>query len=253
MISVVILNFNNLHYTIKCIRSIIQYTKEINYEIIVVDNASTHDNTDAIKEMFPEVILVKNDKNRGFSAGCNDGINHAKGDYILLLNNDTELLNNAISIVHSFLEENKNVGIATCRIENSDGSPQHNCQPFPFKWKFWFEKSRIHKLLSPKMRSQILWGPYFNYTEVAFPDWVWGTFFMFHRSLLNVFPQKKLTETFWMYIEDLEWCWIVRKQGLEVAFVPDARIVHYGGGSKHTEQAKEQITKNMKIFRKMYM
>jgi GT2 family glycosyltransferase len=248
MVSIIILNYNTFELTCKCIESIYKQTQNIDFEIILVDNASTEKNPDKFLDIYPEIKLIKNTENKGFSRGCNDGIEKAIGDYILLLNSDTVLLNNAISIVYNFLKKNDNIGIASCRLENIDGSPQNNCQIFPSLWKLGAEKFRIHKLFSKKKRGKIWFGPYFNYSEIAFPDWVWGTFFMFPHKLLNIFPNKKLPETFWMYIEDMEWCWIARKNNYKVAFVPDARVLHLGGGVTYNKKYKQMINENYWYF-----
>lgn len=253
MVSIILLNYNNLKYTFDCIQSIFKQAYRSEIEIIVVDNASTIGNPNELKEQFPQIKLVRNNMNRGFAGGCNDGIAHATGEFILLLNNDTVLLNNAIDLVADYLSAHSDVGVATCRVESSDGTPQHNCQPFPLRWKQWLEMSRLHKIVPPSTRAKILWGPYFSYDRIAYPDWVWGTFFMFRRSLLNIFPDKKLTETFWMYIEDMEWCWIARKAGYKIAFVPEARILHYGGGANHSAEAKRMMQENLIKFKQMYL
>lgn len=251
-VSIIILNYNTFELTCQCIRSIYAQTKGVEFEIVLVDNASTECNPDIFIELFPEIILVKNSENRGFSRGCNDGINHAKGDFILLLNSDTVLLNDAISIVHDFLKNNSSVGMATCRLENNDATPQNNCQRFPSKKLALLESLRIHKFISKRKRGKIWFGPYFNYNEIAFPDWVWGTFFMFPKSLLQVYPENKLPETFWMYVEDMEWCWLARKAGYKVAFIPDGRVLHFGGGDAHTEKKIALINNNMNKFIKYY-
>ncbi len=252
MVSVIILNYNTFELTRQCINSIFNSTKGVEYEIILVDNASTECNPDKFLDIFPGIKLVKNHENRGFSRGCNDGINIAKGDYILLLNSDTILLNDAISIVHDFLLKNERVGVATCRLENKDTTPQNNCQRFPSKKLALCERLRIHKFFNKEKRGKIWFGPYFNYTETAYPDWVWGTFFMFPRKLLDYFPEKKLTETFWMYMEDMEWCWLTRKAGYKVAFIPDGRVLHFGGGTVHSDKASEMIKNNYNQFIRRY-
>ncbi len=245
MVSVIILNYNNLNYTINCIRSLYENRKQVELEIIVVDNAST-ENPDELKNLFSDIKLVKNTTNRGFAAGCNDGIQHSSGDYILLLNNDTVLLNEAVDIVYNFMKNHDEVGISTCRVEDADGTKQNNCGAFPYYWKKYLEKSRLHKLLPKEKRAAILWGNYFSYDKIAYPDWVWGTFFMFRKSLLHYFPQNKLTETFWMYTEDMEWCWIARKAGFKIAFVPEARILHFGGN--YSPKVIQMIIENYKLF-----
>lgn len=252
MISIIILNYSAFEYTCQCIQSIYEQTKNVSFEIIIVDNASTDKNPDELLKIFPEIILVKNKENRGFSRGCNDGIARSHGDYILLLNSDTILLNDAISITYQFLQSHPGVGIATCRIENQDTSPQNNCQRFPSRILKTLELLRVHKFFPSHIRGKIWFGPYFNYKELAYTDWVWGTFFMFSKTLLNIYPDKKLPETFWMYIEDMEWCWLARQAGYKIAFVPDGRILHYGGGATQSEIAKRMIEKNFEVFNSIY-
>jgi GT2 family glycosyltransferase len=251
-VSIIILNYNTFSLTSQCIQSIYQQTKGVDFEIILVDNASTECSPEKFLELFPEIKLVKNNENRGFAKGCNDGIKQAKGEYILLLNSDTVLLNDAISITSNFLKQHNNIGAATCRLENADTSPQNNCQPFFTLSKIIGEQLRIHKLFPKNKRGKIWWGPYFNYNETAYPDWVWATFFMFPKKILEIFPEQKLPETFWMYIEDMEWCWLIRKAGYKIAFVPEGRVLHYGGGDAHTDRTKKMMDKNFRKFYELY-
>lgn len=220
--------------------------------MILVNNASTECPPEMFHEVFPDITLVKNNENRGFAKGCNDGIAHAKGEYILLLNSDTILLNNAIGICLEHLKAKPDNGVVTCRLENSDGTPQNNCQRFPSYWLSLAEKLRLHKLYPKKKRGTIWLGPYFDYASNANPDWVWGTFFMFRKDLLDVFPDKKLTETFWMYVEDMEWCWIANKAGRNVVFTPDGIVLHYGGNEAKSEKIKKMIDNNFRKFLKLY-
>jgi len=250
MVSIIILNYNSFDLTCQCISSIYKYTKNVDFEIIVVDNASTLDNPDKFLELFPKIKLVKNTENRGFAGGCNDGIKVANGDNILLLNSDTKLLNDAISITYDFLNKHQNIGIVTCRLENIDGSPQNNCQAFPKIKNILIELFRIHKLLHRNKVYKNLYGPFFNYSEIAYPDWVWGTFFMFTKKLLTIFSNQLLPETFWMYGEDMEWCWLAKQAGYEIAFVPNGKVLHYGGN--HHPEAEKMIHDDYNQFIKLY-
>ena len=250
MISIIILNYNTFDLTCQCIESIYKETKKVDFEIIIVDNASTVDDPDKFLELFPKIKLVKNTENRGFAGGCNDGIKVAKGDTILLLNSDTKLLNDAISITYDFLNTHPNVGIVTCRLENEDGSPQNNCQAFPKIKNILMGLFRINKFLPTSKVSKIFYGLYFNYLEIAYPDYVWGTFFMFPTNLLNIFPNQLLPETFWMYGEDLEWCWLAKQAGYEIAFVPNGKVLHYGGN--HHPKAENMKHNNFNQFIKLY-
>lgn len=251
MISIIILNYNTFDLTCQCIESIYEYTKNVDFEIIIVDNASTVDDPDKFLELFPKIKLVKNTENRGFAGGCNDGIKVAKGDTILLLNSDTKLLNDAISITYDFLNSHPNVGIVTCRLENEDGSPQNNCYHFPSISKTLIELLRLQKFFPKSNFKKTLYGYFFDYDIIAYPDYIWGAFFMFPRKLLDIFPNQLLPETFWMYFEDMEWCWLARQAGYEVVFVPDGRVLHYGG-KNHNPKAIKMMNDNFNQFLKLY-
>lgn len=251
MISIIILNYNTFDLTCQCIESIYKETKKVDFEIIIVDNASTVDDPDKFLELFPKIKLVKNTENRGFAGGCNDGIKVAKGDTILLLNSDTKLLNDAISITYDFLNTHPNVGIVTCRLENEDGSPQNNCYHFPSISKTLIELLRLQKFFPKSNFKKTLYGYFFDYDNIAYPDYIWGAFFMFPKKLLDIFSNQLLPETFWMYFEDMEWCWLARKSGYEIAFVPDARVLHYGG-KNHNPKALKMMNDNFNQFLKLY-
>ena len=251
MISIIILNYNTFDLACQCIESIYEYTKNVDFEIIIVDNASTMDESDKFLELFPKIKLVKNTENRGFAGGCNDGIKVAKGDTILLLNSDTKLLNDAISITYDFLNTHPNVGIVTCRLENEDGSPQNNCYHFPSISKTLIELLRLQKFFPKSNFKKTLYGYFFDYDNIAYPDYIWGAFFMFPKKLLDIFPNQLLPETFWMYFEDMEWCWLARQAGYEIAFVPNGKVLHYGG-KNHNPKALKMMNDNFNQFLKLY-
>ncbi len=253
MVSIIILNYNTFDLTCRCISSILsEVNHKTEYEIILVDNASTECDPIKFLETFPDIKLIRNIENIGFSKGCNTGIQHAGGEYILLLNSDTLLLNDAISLSFDFLHKNEDTGVLTCRVENPDGSPQNNCQHFPGIRVSLLEGLRLHKLFPARKRGKLLFGPYFSYEEFAYPGWVWGTFFMFPRKILDVFPEKKLPETFWMYGEDMEWCWLIRKAVYKIAFVPDGRIRHYNQSVDSGNSRKKIIASNYMKFVHIY-
>lgn len=246
MVSIIIINYNTYRLTADCIRSIHKHTSNVDYEIILVDNASTECEPEKFTAEFPFIHLVKSNKNVGFAGGNNIGITHAKGDEILLLNSDTVLLNDAISITSGKLNENDAAGIITCRMQYEDGRVQHNCQPFPSGLKIWMERMRLHRLLPSSIRSGFMQGHYFDYSKAGKPDWVWGTYMHFRKQMLKDFPNGKLQEDYFMYVEDLQWCFEARKHGWEILYEPSARIIHYSGGSSGPRN--EIIHKNFDDF-----
>jgi GT2 family glycosyltransferase len=247
-VSIIVVNFNTFAITCKCIASVYQYTTNIEKEVILVDNASVECAADEFKKVFPEIKLVKSPINVGFARGNNLGLKQAEGKYILLLNSDTALLNNCISISFKFLEQNPRVAVATGKLLYPDGKVQHNCQRFPSVKYQLIELLRLQKIFSPLRRK--LYGSFFDYNTVAFPDWVWGTFFMFRKELLKQLPANKLADDFFMYGEDMQWCKEFKNFGLKSVFLPDARIEHLMGASGAAKI--EMMKTNEEFFLKKY-
>src|SRR5205085_2670410 len=114
-VSIIIVNYNTFELTCACIQSVLARTEKVSFEIILVDNASVERPAGDFLEKFPSIILVENKENLGFARGNNAGIARASGDMILLLNSDTELMNDAIAICWSFLQTQPSVGVVSAR------------------------------------------------------------------------------------------------------------------------------------------
>ena len=123
-VSIIIINYNTCQLSKAAIHSVIEKTKDCSYEIIVVDNHSTED-ASSLKEKFPSIHYIQSDKNLGFAGGNNLGIQEANGEYILLLNSDTLLKNDAVSIVFNYLKARPNMAVASARLEYPNGRLQH--------------------------------------------------------------------------------------------------------------------------------
>jgi GT2 family glycosyltransferase len=229
-VSIVIINYNTFDLTKRCIQSIIEMSQPIRYEIIVVDNAST-ENPDKLTALFPDILMIKSEQNLGFAKGNNLGITKASGDHILLLNSDAFFLNDVLSPLLNFLKENSSTAVVTGRLEFPNGAVQHNCQRFPSMRYKLFELLRLQKIVSRNRAGKILFGFFFSHDQVAFPDWVWGTCFMFRRKLLNELPLRRLRDDFFMYGEDMQWCKEVKGLGYKIAFLPQPRVLHLLGAS----------------------
>lgn len=254
MVSVIIINFNTFEYTCKCIRSIYQETNSVLYEIILVDNGSSECDPELFKLKYPDIILIKNSKNLGFSKANNLGIKSASGNIILLLNSDTELINNAIKLSSDILTSDNAIGIVSAQLQFPDGRIQNSCQSFPSIGKELIELARLHKFFSKDYAARILRGSFFNHRESVYTEWVWGTFFMFRRSDLNKLKLKKLADDFFIYGEDLEWCFQFFEIGLKTFFAADSKVIHLMGGSNYgnNEMKLKQIIKHELLFIRKY-
>ncbi len=250
MISIIIINYNTFELTCNCITSIYKQTKFIDFEIILVDNASKKENPNDFLIQFPNIILIKSDINIGFSKGNNLGISKAKGEKILLLNSDTLLKNNAIKITSDFLDNHQQVAVVSSSLEYENGKIQHTCQRFPSIKYSLAELFRLQKILGEKKGGELLMGSFFKHNRKAFPDWVWGAFFMFPSILLSELPNQKLADDFFMYEEDMQWCMEFKKLGYKIGFEPKAKIIHLMGKSGAPKH--QMMIDNHKVFMKKY-
>jgi GT2 family glycosyltransferase len=250
-VSVIIINYNTFQLTSEAVESIIQYTKGVSYEIIVVDNASTECDPGLFEQRFPSIKLVRNPDNSGFAKGNNLGIQHASGNTILLFNSDAACLNDAISLTYQALQAEKNLGLTTARLEYPDGRVQHSCGRFPSISLQMIELLRLQKVMSAEQRANILQGAFFTYDKPLYPDWVWGTYYHLKREVIEQMPGQQLADDFFMYAEDLQWSYTVRKLGYTIKYVPEARVMHHFSQSTKKEKRLNQgnmILQNEDIF-----
>jgi GT2 family glycosyltransferase len=251
-VSIVILNYNTNTYTCNCIKSIKEKTIGVSYEIIVVDNASPKEDPNQIKQLFPEINLILSPENLGFSKGNNLGIEHAKADVYLLLNSDTTLVNDAVSIAYKRLMSHPRIGVAGCRLIYEDGRLQRSTgRLWPIKEQI-IHLLRIPKLLPKKIRSKYMLGNYFDHAEEVSVGWIWGTFFMIKKEVIQKMPGKKLADDFFMYCEDFQWGIETKRAGYKILFTPDAQVIHYAEGDKSSSSYKMKQDNTEPLLLKYY-
>jgi len=150
-LSIIIVNWNTKNLLKQCLESIKDHTKKISYEIIVIDNASTDGSADMVETDFPEVILIKNKTNKGYGRANNQGLIRAQGKYVLFLNSDITVNDNCLDEMFDFMEDNPEVGAASCKLTNPDGSLQPSCRRFP-SFKVFFLMLIGLRAVFPKMK-----------------------------------------------------------------------------------------------------
>lgn len=229
--SIIIVNYNTFELTCSCIDSIIEFTDGISYEIILIDNASVECSPDIFLQKFPLIKLIKNPVNAGFTGGNNLGIQIAKGNTILLLNSDVVLTENSVFKCLEVLKNNAKIGLVTCMLKFPDGSVQKQCQRFPSILLTVLELFRIHKLIPQPKRGLLMGNGFFDHLTSTYCDSVWGAFFMFPRKVLETFEGAKLPGDFFMYAEDLMWCYQIRKMGYLIYYNAATCVIHYLGAS----------------------
>ncbi|MEJ2649477.1 MAG: glycosyltransferase family 2 protein, partial [Sedimentisphaerales bacterium] len=145
-VSIVIVNWNTKDLLRDCLKSIGENTREVDYEIVVVDNNSTDGSAQMVKDEFEHVLLISNSENRGFAAANNQAVKIAKGRYILLLNSDTIVLDQAIEKTVVFADKHPDTAVTGCRVLNPDGTLQKTCFMFPSILNMFLAGIYLYKL-----------------------------------------------------------------------------------------------------------
>ena len=198
-------------------------------EIIVVDNASTDGSAGMVRAKFPEVILIENAENLGFSKATNQAIRASTGRYVLMLNSDTVVLTNAIDRMAQYLEMHPEVGVVGCRLVYPDGRLQRSCSHFISVWDQVVEALYLHRLATwfqPFGRHGMR---YWDYNETRPVDWVMATALLVRASILD--QLGPLDDELFGAAQDIEFCRRVRDAGWQVVFLHDVEIVHHSSKS----------------------
>jgi GT2 family glycosyltransferase len=255
LVSIVIVSFNSEKYLGKCISSIRSNVTDIDYEIIVVDNASEDGSVGMVKSNYADVTLIENETNFGFAQAVNQGIKESKGEFILLLNPDTVFLNNAIKVFCEFLINNSEYACCGGALFNDDMEPVNSYGFFPSVRQVIFEELGLRKIFKKYYFKRLSPGCVLG-KNVSAPftvDYVSGADMFLRKSALN--KVGFLNEDFFMYFEETELSFRLKKNNNKSALVPEAKIIHFEGKSLAgvtLEKFKLMIRSEFLFFKKCY-
>lgn len=253
-LSIIIPNLNTKKYLDKCLESIFLHTRDLEFEIIVIDDCSSDGSPDMLIQKYPQVALIENRRNLGFTKTTNSGIRKSKGKYILLLNSDTHIDSNTFKTMVSFMEKHPEVGAVGPRIFNPDGSEQIvSMRNFPTLMSEIFEGS-ILGMLFPRIwftRKYKLIGADRNKSQMC--ESLSGACLMIRQKVIC--ETGLLEEKYPRSFDDLDICFRIRRAGWGIYYFPQARIVHYGGVSFEQRIDESDInsqTAEIIFFRKFF-
>lgn len=228
-LSIIIVTWKSLDYLRACLASIYSTTKDIIYEIIVVDNASGDECARAIRAEFPEVVFIASPHNVGFAKANNLGFRHSCGETVLCLNPDTIVSDNVLARLVASLRSNESAGAAGARLLNSDGSLQTSCvQAYPTIWNQLLDSGFLRRLFP----NWSIWGMKALFQGGQQPcavDAVSGACIILKRDVFR--EVGGFTESYVMYVEDIDLCYKITRAGYSVLYLPDCEVVHHGGRS----------------------
>ena len=241
-LTIVIVIHNNVASILQCLNSLKKYISKEN--VLVIDNFSQDQATEIIQKTFLKLTVIKNSKNLGFAVAVNQGARIAKGEYLVFLNPDTVIKKNCIEEMLRFIKKKKDAGVVGCRVLNPDGSLQPSCGSFPTISNIILDRIPV---LNKLFKTELIRQEDF-YNKEQSPDWISGVFFMIRRDVferLGGFDEK-----YFLYVEDVDFCYRARKAGYKIYYNPKVEIIHYDmGKSKERRFFKaQQMRKGFSIF-----
>jgi hypothetical protein len=230
------------------LNSIAEVGKRSDCEVFVVDNASADDSVRTIKSLTPWVKLIENKENLGFSRANNQAMKLTQGDFILLLNSDTENISGAIEKTLEFIEKHPEIDAVTCRVELENGKIDPAChRGFPAPWASFCYYAKLERLFPRiKLFSQyhMTYKPMSEPHEIDTPS---GCFYLIRKKTID--KVGLLDEDYFFFGEDVDWSYRIKALGGKIYYYPDAKIVHHKGTSSGIKKETQQKTKASKETR----
>lgn len=252
-LSVVIVNYNTKKLTIDCIQSVLKSKLNFQYDIFVVDNASSDGSVEQIKSEFPNVHVISNKENVGFSKANNQAIKACSSRYVLLLNSDTIVNENTLDEMIRYMDEETNVGAVGCEVNLPDGTLDKAChRGFPTPEASLYYMIGLAKKIPNSSKYNSYHKSYMNMHEVHDIDCLVGAFMMVRREAFE--QVGLLDEEFFMYGEDIDWCYRIKEAGWRIVYNPTVSIVHYKGASSRRKPFKivYEFHRAMYLFHKKH-
>jgi len=264
---ITIINHSHRAQTINCLNSIMRNIPSSNYDIVVLDNASTDDSSQIIPEQFPEIHFIKQQERKGFAANQNRMLKEYSGKarYYVLLNDDTIVLKNSIEKIYKFMEDNPDVGICGARLLFPDGSFQISAGIFPSMFKevirymnlkSWVLTSEIKGFIGKHLRFMLPFEireylrSFVKEKGIREVDYVSGACMMVREEVFEEIGF--LDESYVMYSEDVDFCYRAKLKGWRIFLHNDANIIHIMSMSKSPFTVRNFEMSKIKFFAKYY-
>lgn len=234
-LSVVIVNYNSIEFTLSCLFSLYDSNGNVDTEVIVVDNCSHDDNLNSITAQYPQTRLIINKKNIGFASACNKGLRRANGKFILLLNPDTFLPPDSLRSCINYLTIHEDIGLLSPKLIRPDGSLDWACRrTFPRPNDLILRMLYLDRLFPNSEYFSRYALTYSDPNQATEVDCVSGAFMLARREALN--DVGLLDEQFFLYFEDLDWSYRFRLKGWKVLYYPNVKVLHYKRGSTKRDE-----------------
>ena len=241
-LSVIVVNYNVKALLQACLQSLYRQRLSHTFDVWVVDNASVDNSAEMVEAEFPEVLLIRNERNAGFGAANNQGIQASSGRYVLILNPDTEILSGSLDVMIDYLDQHSDVALIGSKLVFADGSFQHSCFRFPGLWQAFLDLHPIHpRLIESRLNGRYPRDHYQSPMEIDHPL---GACFMMRRTGLQ------FDEDYFLYSEEIDLCWRLKKEGWKLMYLPELTVLHHAGQSTRQQprEARKQLFRSRRLF-----
>jgi N-acetylglucosaminyl-diphospho-decaprenol L-rhamnosyltransferase len=240
-VSVVVVTYNALPWIERCLASV------AGQELIVVDNGSRDGTVALVRERFPQAIVIEQE-NRGLAAGWNAGLAAASGDYHFLLNADAWVVSDGLERLVEVMERRPRAGIVGPLVRSPDGSLQRSVRGFPSLWRLATEYLLLRKLAPRSRLLNAFYAGDFGYDREREAEFLMGAALLVRpQAAAEVGP---LDESFFLFSEEVDWCYRFRLAGWAVVFTPAAEVVHVGGAAHAGRFFREQVIGHLRFLGK---
>jgi N-acetylglucosaminyl-diphospho-decaprenol L-rhamnosyltransferase len=243
-LSVVVVTLNGREWVERCLESVAGAD-----ELIVVDHGSTDGTLELVRDRFPQARLIEQE-NRGMGGGNNAGMRVAAGRYFLLLNSDAWILDDGLARLVEFADSRPDAAVIGPRLLNTDGTLQRSVRAFPTLWRLATEYLFLRKIAPRSDFLNAFYGGSFAHDRVFETDWLFGAALLVRREAADAVGL--FDERFFMFSEEVDWCYRFRAAGWNVLFFPGAEAVHVGGATHGGRLYRENLRGHLHFFAKHY-
>jgi hypothetical protein len=238
-VAVVVVTYNAMPWLTRCLESV------AGVECVVVDHGSTDGSVEAARAAG---VTVVEQENRGLAAGWNRGLRETEGRYVLILNADAWLLDGALERLVAFADAHPRAAVVGPRLRNPDGTLQRSVRGFPTLWRLATEYLFLRKLAPHSTALNAFYAGGFDHESVREAEFVMGAVMLVRReAIAEVGP---LDESFFLFSEEVDWCYRFAQAGWEVVFTPEAEAVHVGGASHGGRLFDQQLLGHLRFLAK---
>jgi GT2 family glycosyltransferase len=252
-VSILVVNWNGRDLLSRCLQCVEATIKNVNYETIVVDNASTDGSQEMVEKQFPKVKLIQNTGNVGFATANNQAMEVAQGRYVLLLNSDAFVKDGTIDTMVAFMDKHPEAGMSACKLLYEDGTVQPSCFLFPTLETEFYIAVGLEKLFpnSPTFGKYMMRG--WDHNDMREVDVILGAFMLVRREAIE--QVGMMDPSYFMYSEEVDWCYRFKASGWKIYATPETEAVHIWGGTSQQVRAEMLVhlyRSRVLFFRKHY-